>query len=74
MLATSNTGGDRFIGSALSDQLISRGGRVVALDVPLPDVHPGAGRPSRLAADVALMPTGVRGVNSWDAVLQVVRG
>ncbi len=72
MLTTLITGGAGFIGSALSDQLLSRGDRVVALDVLLPDVHPGAGRPSRLASDVELMPIDVCSANSWDAVLKVV--
>lgn len=55
------TGGAGFIGSHLADELLSRGLRVRALDVLLPQVHGvERRRPSYLSADVELIQGDVR--------------
>jgi dTDP-L-rhamnose 4-epimerase len=66
------TGGAGFIGCALGHELVAKGDTVVAVDVLQPDVHPGSGRPKRLAPEVTLHPMDVRSGSAWDALLKVV--
>ena len=64
------TGGAGFIGSHLADELLSRGHRVRALDVLLPQVHPN-GPPAYLNRDVELQ---IGDVRDEDALRRALHG
>jgi dTDP-L-rhamnose 4-epimerase len=66
------TGGAGFIGSHLSNELISHGWRVRVLDSLVPQVHgPGCRRPAYLSSDVELI---VGDVRDRDAVQSALHG
>lgn len=63
------TGGAGFIGTALSDDLLARGPRVIAVDELIEQVHPGRTRPEDLPAGVELVRADVARADTWDALL-----
>jgi dTDP-L-rhamnose 4-epimerase len=65
------TGGAGFIGSHVTDLLLSQGYAVRLLDSLTPQVHPGGARPSYLASDAELM---IGDVRDPDAVSRALRG
>lgn len=67
------TGGAGFIGCALSDGLVARFGKVVAVDNLHPQVHPRPERPQALHKDVQLVVGDVADAAMWDALLAQVK-
>jgi len=67
------TGGAGFIGTAMSEGLLARFDRVVALDVLHPQIHPSPERPAALAAGVELVVGDVTDPGTWDTLLADVR-
>ena len=63
------TGGAGFIGCAISAGLVSRFGRVVAMDNLHPQVHARAGRPAGLHGGVELMRLDITEPADWDRLL-----
>jgi len=63
------TGGAGFIGSALSHKLAGKVGRVVAVDVLHPQVHPSGRRPASLHEDTELVIGDVTDSAMWDSLL-----
>ena len=68
------TGGAGFIGSHLSDELLSAGYAVRALDALVPQVHPDRSRPAYLDPDVELVIGDVRDRTIVDSALTDVDG
>lgn len=67
------TGGAGFIGCAVSEKLVGRGDRIIAVDNLHPQIHRTQGRPEALHADVELVVADVCDADFWDRFLADVR-
>lgn len=68
------TGGAGFIGCALSEGLLKRFDRVVAIDILNPQIHMEAKRPEMLAKGVELVHGDICDEACWDQILNDVDG
>ena len=67
------TGGAGFIGCAISEELLKRFDRVIALDILHPQIHPERGRPGALPKGVELVIGDVADPSVWQRLFEQVR-